>query len=125
MRLKGGLQEAHQQALVVHQALENGVVPRLQEFARHLFARGDGQEISNTAGSQEAIQFAEGIAPDDIWAQRSGNSLVFKLAGSTDQITVSSFFSNAAYKIEKVRFADGTMWDQADLLEIVGIQSST
>ncbi|MDR1462276.1 MAG: hypothetical protein LBI68_03955 [Azoarcus sp.] len=45
------------------------------------------------------------------------------MAGSTDQVTVSSFFSNTAYVIEEVHFADGTTWDQTDLLEIVGIQT--
>ncbi|MDR1227590.1 MAG: hypothetical protein LBK55_00975, partial [Azoarcus sp.] len=91
------------------------------------FARGDGQDTiydyDATAGNMDVIEFAEGITADDIWAQRSGSSLILNLAGSTDQVTISSFFSSAAYEIEEVHFADGTTWDQTDLLEIVGIQT--
>ncbi|MDR1662394.1 MAG: hypothetical protein LBR95_08245, partial [Azoarcus sp.] len=48
--------------------------------------------------------------PGDILARRSGSSLIFKLIDSTDQITVSSFFSDSAYAIEEVCFADGATW---------------
>ncbi|MDR1063972.1 MAG: hypothetical protein LBL48_08625 [Azoarcus sp.] len=43
------------------------------------------------------------------------------MTGSTDQVTISNFFSSAAYEIEEVHFADGTTWDKTDLLEIIGI----
>jgi hypothetical protein len=71
----------------------------------------------------DVIEFAEDITSADVLVQRSGSDLVLKLAGSTDQITVSSFFNNAAYVIEEAHFADGTTWDQTGLLEIVGIQT--
>ncbi|MDR0701607.1 MAG: hypothetical protein LBF61_04220, partial [Azoarcus sp.] len=91
----------------------------------YYFARGDGQDTiydyDTTTGNVDAIEFAGDIAPDDVQFLRSGSHLILELAESTDQIIVSNFFSNAAYEIEEVRFADGTTWNQTDLLDILGI----
>ncbi|WP_323601807.1 calcium-binding protein, partial [Rheinheimera pleomorphica] len=89
------------------------------------FARGWGQDNINNydTGSDktDAIVFAEGIAPADIQLTRSGNSLVLSLLGSTDRITVSSYFdsdANGVYKLEEIRFADGTVWNIAQVKEL-------
>ncbi|THG67437.1 hypothetical protein E5198_21395, partial [Pseudomonas sp. A-1] len=81
------------------------------------FARGWGQDTisdyDSSAGKLDAIEFAADIAPDDIRITRSGDSLVLSLAGSTDRVTVSSYFHQDAsgpYKVEEIRFADGTAW---------------
>ncbi|WP_295987853.1 calcium-binding protein, partial [uncultured Variovorax sp.] len=44
------------------------------------------------------------------------DSLVLSLKGTNDTITVSSYFSadgTSGYKLEQIRFADGTAWDYA------------
>ncbi|WP_426112036.1 calcium-binding protein [Pseudomonas sp. DSP3-2-2] len=81
------------------------------------FSRGWGQDsISNydtSTNKSDAIEFASGIVPGDIAVTRSGDSLILTLSGSTDNITVSSYFSNDgdnAYKLDEIRFADGTIW---------------
>jgi Ca2+-binding RTX toxin-like protein len=82
------------------------------------FERGWGQDtVSNydvSAGRVDVIEFGQGIAAGDIAATRSGDSLVLSLAGSTDRITVSGYFSSdgaSAYRLDEVRFADGTVWN--------------
>ncbi|RQO49225.1 RTX toxin, partial [Variovorax sp. KBW07] len=82
------------------------------------FARGWGQDtISNydiSAGKTDAIEFAAGISASDIVATRSGNALILSLKGTTDTITVNYYFDadgTSGYKLEQVRFADGTTWD--------------
>ncbi|MEW6707738.1 MAG: calcium-binding protein, partial [Pseudomonadota bacterium] len=84
----------------------------------YVFGRGWGQDVINsydaTAGKTDVIEFAVDIAPADIKATRSGDDLILSLAGSTDKVTVSSYFQqdgSGAYKVEQIRFADGTSWD--------------
>ncbi len=50
----------------------------------------------------------------DIIVSRSSSSLILSLKGSTDKITVSNYFSGdvtSGYKLEEIRFADGTTWN--------------
>lgn len=55
------------------------------------------------------------LLPSDIVISRNAYSLFLKIANTTDQLTLSGWFSNDAYKIEQVKFADGTIWDVATL----------
>ncbi|MEN6328442.1 MAG: calcium-binding protein [Syntrophomonas sp.] len=79
------------------------------------FGRGYGQDTINdydyTAGNIDKIIMAEGILPADIIIRSSGSSLELSINGTEDKITVNSYFSNDSYKIEKIEFADGTVWD--------------
>ncbi|MFL6601516.1 MAG: calcium-binding protein, partial [Steroidobacteraceae bacterium] len=84
----------------------------------YLFGRGDGQDtISNydvSAGRTDTLQLKAGVAASDVQLTRSGTDLVVKIAGTTDQVTVSSFFYNNAaggYALNAIRFDDGTSWD--------------
>ncbi|MDR1228593.1 MAG: hypothetical protein LBK55_06190 [Azoarcus sp.] len=38
-------------------------------------------------------------------------------------LTLKNHFFSSRYQIEQFEFADGTTWDQTDLLETVGIQA--
>ncbi|WP_201485730.1 calcium-binding protein [Pseudomonas sp. OF001] len=94
------------------------------------FARGWGQDTisdyDTSAGKLDAIEFADDIAPDDIRITRSGDSLVLSLAGSTDRVTVSSYFHQDAsgpYKVEEIRFADGTAWS-IEQVKVMALQST-
>ncbi|NHZ79420.1 hypothetical protein F2P44_09045 [Massilia sp. CCM 8695] len=91
----------------------------------YLYGRGDGRDlISNVGvnGSVDIVRFGEGIATTDVSVMRSGTDLLFKLNGSTDQITINKYYGPAAQsdgagadrKINYVAFADGSTWNQAD-----------
>ncbi|MDP2880435.1 MAG: calcium-binding protein, partial [Azonexus sp.] len=84
----------------------------------YLFGRGSGQDTvynyDATAGKTDAIQFAAGIANSDVQVSRSGDNLVLSINGTADNLTVSSYFNSDAagyYKVEEIRFADGTVWN--------------
>ncbi|MCP8464201.1 hypothetical protein NK553_09600, partial [Pseudomonas sp. ZM23] len=88
------------------------------------FERGWGQDTvynydTNTSTSKvDAIEFAANIAASDIVVTRFGDDLILRLKGSTDQITVQSYFNGDAagsYRLEEVRFADGTAWNIAQV----------
>ncbi|TFI56597.1 hypothetical protein E2493_19395, partial [Sphingomonas parva] len=66
----------------------------------------------------DAVEFDATIAPADIVVEKSsdGNHLILKIAGSEDRITMEWAVTDANYRIDQVRFADGTIWTHADVL---------
>ncbi|MGR6637918.1 calcium-binding protein [Pseudomonas aeruginosa] len=82
------------------------------------FDRGWGQDtIQNNDSSTnkvDAIEFGTGIRAEDIILSRNSDDLILLLKGSTDRITVSSYFSQDATgnsRLEEVRFVNGTTWN--------------
>jgi Ca2+-binding RTX toxin-like protein len=97
----------------------------------YVFNRGDGQDTiydyDATAGNKDVIRFAEGIAPDEVIARRSGDHLILGIKDSADKITVNYHFYDEArsqYAIEEVHFADGTVWDKAYINGVLVVQST-
>ncbi|MCU4120722.1 calcium-binding protein, partial [Variovorax sp. N23] len=93
------------------------------------FERGWGQDtVYNydiSAGRVDAIEFGEGITAQDIIAMRSGNELWLRLKDSTDLVKVQYYFEGdgaSGYKLDQVRFADGTTWDYATVKALVATQ---
>jgi Ca2+-binding RTX toxin-like protein len=85
----------------------------------YIFSNGFGQdtiyESDDGSGASDIIRFAEGILPTEVELSRNGWDLFLKISGSDDMITVSSFFSDSSYRVERVEFTDGTVWDNAVL----------
>lgn len=91
----------------------------------YLFGRGDGQDTINNysynpdVGKTDAVQFDSDILSSDVTLSRAGNNLDIELVGSTDKLTVSNYFLGDAltgtYRIEELRFADGTVWTVDDV----------
>jgi Ca2+-binding RTX toxin-like protein len=86
----------------------------------YLFGPGSGQDtISDgdlTAGNVDTVRYAAGVAPSDVTVRRDLDSLYLSLNGGYDQLTLSNWFKGDEYKVERVEFADGTVWDGAALL---------
>ncbi|WP_236598189.1 calcium-binding protein [Alicycliphilus denitrificans] len=102
----------------------------------YLFGRGDGQDAINnctdawngsadpTVGKQDVLQFKAGIQAGDVSLSRDGDNLILKINGSTDQVTVQSYFSAdglspQGYALDLIRFDDGTGWDLAQVKVMV------
>ncbi|WP_423358995.1 calcium-binding protein [Pseudomonas citronellolis] len=91
------------------------------------FERGWGQDrIDNynniSTGKTDAIEFGLDIAAEDIQLSRNGNNLILGLKDSNDQITVDNFFQNDGgnyYRLEEVRFADGTVWSMFEVMKLL------
>ncbi len=90
----------------------------------YVFARGDGQDyISDdgfgAAGPQfDTIELAAGILTTDVTVSRMDEALVIAIHSITDQLIVFGFFFDAVFEIEQVRFADGTVWNNATLKDM-------
>ena len=89
----------------------------------YIFNKGDGEDSILEESGTDTIQFGEGIKPDDVIAKAvngSGNiNLELSIKGTNDKITVyqhfgrnwNNFEEKPNQRIEKVAFADGTIWD--------------
>ncbi|HEX7909899.1 MAG TPA: calcium-binding protein [Paraburkholderia sp.] len=94
----------------------------------YLFGRKSGndtiEEIYDPDGKDtDVVLFDADVRPEDVTVRRDGrgNDLLVTIAGSTnvlrikDQLYQSSSSSTFGYGIEQFRFADGTIWDKAEI----------
>jgi Ca2+-binding RTX toxin-like protein len=100
------------------------------------FNRGDGQDTITASPYSVAVtklnrlELGIGITADDLRlsrvhdiATRQNTALVIAIAGTTDQLTVSRFFSDDASNpysgLQEIRFADGSTWALSDIMSRV------
>ncbi len=101
----------------------------------YVFSRGDGGDtVSNTdflrdtadpllQQAVDTVRFGDGIAVTDVSVRRQGDNLVLQLKGTDDYVFVANHYgaqvevANSTrvldHKIDRLVFADGTVWDQA------------
>lgn len=86
-----------------------------------VFGRGYGQDIVRM-GMQlyaptglDQVQLLAGVAPADLVLENHANDLVVKINGTTDQLTVESYFVSASSTVAQFLFADGTVWSRNDI----------
>ena len=86
-----------------------------------VFGRGYGQDIVRMGMQMYAhtgldqVQFLAGVAPADLVLENHANDLVVKINGTTDQLTVGSYFVSPDNKVDHFVFADGTVWSLSDI----------
>jgi Ca2+-binding RTX toxin-like protein len=94
-----------------------------------------GQDVIEDNGdsgvnSADKVVFKDGIAATDLRLSRSGNDLIMKLAGATDQLTIKNQFYDTrpngsnGDRIESFVFYDGTEWSGAEV-DALTLQSAT
>jgi len=86
----------------------------------YIFAKGFGQDsiYSNDPEvlKRDTVVFAEDILPSDVVFTRKNSDLELTVAGTTDKLTIVSYFQQdgaSPYRLEEIRFADGTVWSIA------------
>ena len=82
------------------------------------FNLGDNNtKINNiSGGSEDMLEFAEGIAPSDVAVSKSNQDMLLTIQSTGEVITLSYFFFYTGdYELAKVTFFDGTVWDTDDL----------
>ena len=97
----------------------------------YLFGRGYGQDAisayDNVVGKLDFIQLNAGVLTTDVELKRVGNNLLLSIKGTTDTLEVMYHFqseTNNAYRVEQIKFADGTIWDLAAIKAKVLIGTS-
>ncbi|MFH7043510.1 calcium-binding protein [Paucibacter sp. JuS9] len=91
----------------------------------YLFNLGDGNDTlyeralpagyTQPAGQVDVLRFGPGIAPTDVTVTRNGGTLVLTLANGSDSISIANWYSGSGYRVERVEFANGTVWTETDL----------
>jgi Ca2+-binding RTX toxin-like protein len=88
----------------------------------YLFGNGSGRdtigENDATAGNLDTVRVASGIAPAAVTATRDDSHLYLSLNGGADLLTLQNWFVSDTQKVERVEFANGTVWDVAQLSAI-------
>jgi Ca2+-binding RTX toxin-like protein len=83
------------------------------------FDSGDGADVIVESGAATAdldvVQLGEGLVPADTAVVRSGNDLVLRFGEGADRLTVRDWFLRADARIEQIVFADGWLWDGAEI----------
>ena len=98
----------------------------------YLFARGSGSDTINnydiSSNRVDVLELGAGISVADVTITRGyGDSLVIKVDGTSDQITVTNYFDDdatGAYRLDEIRFADGTIWDITAVKALVQVPTS-
>ncbi|MAT64745.1 MAG: hypothetical protein CMN57_03785 [Gammaproteobacteria bacterium] len=105
----------------------------------YIFNRGDGRDVisdfadhyqySASYFREDTLLFGAGIQVSDITASRSGNDMVIDIANpdnpmAGDQITIENWITSSRdYAIERVRFADGTVFG-IDVVHALAMQGT-
>lgn len=70
------------------------------------FTRGDGADLiidfDATAGNQDKLMFDGAIDSSQVWLAKSGNDLVVSVIGTTDQVTINSWYLGGVYQVENI-----------------------
>ncbi len=110
----------------------------------YVFNRGDGQDtIQNTdflmdtaqaalPQAFDVLRFGTGISDADVIGYRSGDDVVFKVKGTTDQVRISGYFGAdvvdgttvSDHKIDQVQFGNGVTWNQSQIQALVDVASN-
>ena len=79
------------------------------------FGIGSGQDVvldyDRRLGNVDTIQLGFGVTPEQITVVREGDDLVVGIDGTDDRLTLQSFLLGPTYRVERMVFSDGAMWD--------------
>ncbi|MFZ2302503.1 MAG: calcium-binding protein [Gallionella sp.] len=78
----------------------------------YLFNPGSGQDIIDGTARVDVLHIGAGILPADITFARNGMDIVLCVNDTDDRLIFQNWRSN---RIERIEFADGTVWHTAYL----------
>jgi trimeric autotransporter adhesin len=89
----------------------------------YLFGIGSGHDVIDNvdvdAGSVDGIHIGAGISPTDVLVVLQDDTLLLQVRGRSDSLLLRGHANNepASRRIDRVIFADGTVWTEADLYQ--------
>ncbi|NHR08834.1 hypothetical protein HA052_26965, partial [Chromobacterium haemolyticum] len=84
------------------------------------FNLGDGVDVIRDAGGldvsvKDEIRFGADILVKDVSVSRQGDNLVLIHVNGSDRLVVEGYFASVSSRIERIVFAEGVVWTQADI----------
>lgn len=88
----------------------------------YAFDRGYGQDVISdadaTVGNVDTVVLGTGIAPADVSLKAVDQDLFLSVTDTGDSLRISGWFADDMYKVERIQFADGTVWGVATMQDI-------
>lgn len=83
----------------------------------YLFGFGSGQDtlVELAGGGNDMVQMLAGVSAGDVWVGADANYVYLNLVDGTNRLAIQRV-AGGGIGIEAVRFADGTLWDQAAVM---------
>jgi len=94
----------------------------------YLYAKGQGSDtlVETADGSINTLRFAAGLNPEDIeLGAGADQSLLLKIGSSGDTLVLASWLVSATPLIQRIEFADGTLWTPEWIRQNLKVQSGT
>ena len=76
---------------------------------------GDGNDVIEDSVGSNTLKLGSGIEPDKVRAVRYGQDIAFEISGTGERITVEGWYRGRANQLNRVQFADGTVWSKDDI----------
>jgi Ca2+-binding RTX toxin-like protein len=94
----------------------------------YLYGRGyEGDtliEDDATAGNSDLVLFGAGIAADQLWFRKHGNSLEASIIGTADTLTVKQWFKSQANHVEVFTTTDGKILLESQVQSLVDVMAA-
>ena len=74
------------------------------------FTRGDGRDHLfdfDDEPNTDMLEFASGVAHDQLWFRQADNNLELQIIGTSDQVVISDWYSGVNHQIEEIHAGDG------------------
>jgi len=81
----------------------------------YIFGKGYGQDVVFDYSGSDSIQMGTGIKASDVTVTRDDSNLYLSINGSDDKLTLQGWYLTSDFQVERVVFADGTIWTTSDL----------
>ncbi|WP_414470843.1 calcium-binding protein [Microvirga sp. M2] len=94
----------------------------------YVFNVGDGQDIISDSGfgsgDVDVLQFGSGISAANVTVSQADTGRDLVLTIGADKVTLDDVVNSTYYRIEDVRFGDGTVWTYAQLFDMATAATS-
>ena len=68
---------------------------------------------------RSVASFLAGVSTDQIWFRRVSNNLEVSIIGTSDRITITSWYTSSAYQLEQFKTADGKTLTSSQVATLV------
>jgi Ca2+-binding RTX toxin-like protein len=88
---------------------------------RYVFGRGYNQDTvvdyDENLGNIDTISLVADVLPSDVTLEIDGTNLRVVINDTNDSLLVANWFADDAFKVERIEFADGTVWDTQYIMD--------